>query len=261
MTQYWPFSGITRHVTIRERLIVSLDFGNRREALHLVERLGRMVGMFKVGRQLFISGGPEFIRDIRRRGADVFLDLKFHDTPQSLARGAMEATRLGVRMFDVHLNGHADAVSRVRGEVNRVCHSEGLRRPTIIAVAMLHGVDRDAASPRPHRGIEYVVELAKKAAGAGLDGVLTSKQGAMQVRAMCGRRFIIVTSGSSVRDDNGSIQMLDGAAAIRAGADYLVVGSAVWNASEPARAVREIVEQIERTLRNPPSPPHLTITR
>src|SRR5579872_4449825 len=84
MTQYWPFSGLTRYGALRERLIVSLDLGGRREALKLVDQLGRLVGMFKIGKQLFVSGGPDFVREVRRRGAEVFLDLKFHDSPRSL---------------------------------------------------------------------------------------------------------------------------------------------------------------------------------
>jgi orotidine-5'-phosphate decarboxylase len=252
MTQYWPFSGLTRHVSLRERLIVSLDLGERRDALRLVDQLGRMVGMFKVGRQLFMSGGPDFVREVRKRGAEVFLDLKFHDTPRALLRGALEATRLGARMFDVHLNGHAEAVERVRSEVNRLCHNEGLRRPHIIAIAMLSSITQASESPRPH-GLDCVVDLARKAATAGLDGVFTSIQGAARVRSECGRRFIIVTPGASARDRSGATQVSDGAAAIRGGSDFLVIGSPIWKAADPMRAVREIVDQIDRGLRNPPS--------
>src|ERR1700693_825369 len=84
MSQYWPFAGLTRYGALRERLIVSLDLGDRREALKIVDQLGRFVGMFKIGKQQFVSGGPDFVREVRRRGAEVFLDLKFHDTPREL---------------------------------------------------------------------------------------------------------------------------------------------------------------------------------
>jgi orotidine-5'-phosphate decarboxylase len=258
MTQYWPFSGLTRHGALRERLIVSLDLGGHREALKMVDQLGRMVGMFKIGKPLFVSGGPEFVREVRRRGAEVFLDLKFHDTPRSLMRAALEATRLGVRMFDVHLNGHADSIERVRAEINRLCQNEGLRRPHMVAVAMLMGVTPNCT---PHPGLDGMVEMAKHAATAGLDGVFTSPQGAPRVRSVCGRRFIIVTQARCVRD-GGAGALVDGAGAIRGGADFLVVGSPVWKSSEPARAVREIVEQIDRGLRNAPNAPReLTLGR
>jgi orotidine-5'-phosphate decarboxylase len=248
MTQYWPFSGLTRAGALRERLIVSLDLGGTREALKMVDQLGRMVGMFKIGKQLFVSGGPDFVREIRRRGAEVFLDLKFHDTPRALMRTALEATRLGVRMFDVHLNGHADSVERVRGEINRLCHNEGLRKPHMVAVAMLMGVARDGSANLAPRGLDGVVEIAKRAASAGLDGVITSPQCAPRIRSSCGRRFVIVTPVRCVHD--GPNEFVDAAGAIHAGADFLVVGSPIWKAAEPMRAVREIVDQIDRGLRN-----------
>ena len=134
MTQYWPFSGLVRQNALRERLIVSMDLRDRGEALRLVDRLARVVGMFKVGRALFIGGGPDFIREIRRRGAEVFLDLKFHDSPQKVLRAAVEATRLGVKMFDIHPYGSncgsTDTMTRTRAEVARICRTEGLRRPS-----------------------------------------------------------------------------------------------------------------------------------
>ncbi len=257
MTQYWPFSGLTRYGAWRERLIVSLDLGGRREALKMVDQLGRLVGMFKIGKQLFVSGGPDFVREVRRRGAEVFLDLKFHDSPRELMRTAMEATRLGVRMFDIHLSGHAESVGRVRAEISRVCQSEGLRKPHIVAIAMLMGVTRDVQGNAARAGLDGVVELARHAAAAGLDGVLTSAQGAPRIRSMCGRRFIIVTPLSCVRD--GTSEIVDGAAAIHAGADFLVVGSPIWKAAEPMRAVRDIVDQIDRGLRNGPPVGALTM--
>jgi len=268
MSQYWPFSGLTRYGALRERLIVSLDLGDRRAALKMVDQLGRLVGMFKIGKQLFVSGGPDFVREVRSRGAEVFLDLKFHDTPRALMRTAMEATRLGVRMFDVHLNGlngHAESIGRARAEINRLCHNEGLRKPHIVAVAMLMGVTRQRAEHADLKttgngalpGIDGMVDLARHAATAGLDGVYTSPQGASRIRSICGRRFIIVTPLTCAKD--GKDEVIDGASAIHAGADFLVVGSPIWKASEPMRAVREIVDQIDHGLRNGPPNGSLTV--
>ncbi|HXN87562.1 MAG TPA: orotidine 5'-phosphate decarboxylase / HUMPS family protein, partial [Candidatus Binataceae bacterium] len=254
MSQYWPFSGLTRYSALRERLIVSLDLGGRREALKMVDQLGRLVGMFKIGKQLFVSGGPDFVREVRRRGAEVFLDLKFHDSRRALTRTALEATRLGVRMFDVQLNGHADSIAHVRADINRLCRNEGLRKPHIVAVAMLMEVsrprienDRDDVSPP---GLDGVVKLARHAAIAGFDGVFTSSQGAPRIRGICGRRFIIVTPVPSVNDGAG--EFVDGASATHGGADFLVVGSPIWKSNEPMRAVRDIVDQIDRGLRTAP---------
>jgi orotidine-5'-phosphate decarboxylase len=144
MTQYWPFSSLIRHGALRERLIVSLDLGTPAEALRLVDELARVVGMFKVGKPLYLNCGPDFVREIRRRGGEVFLDLKFHDSAPAICKSAIEATRLGVRMFDLYPHGSFEMMDRVRSEVMRVCRSEGLRRPQIIAVAMLASLSRNA---------------------------------------------------------------------------------------------------------------------
>ena len=248
MTQYWPFYGFARQGATRERLVVSLDMTERRDALRLVERLGRIVGMFKVGRSLFLGGGPELIREIRNRGAEVFLDLKFHDNSRNMIRAALEATRLGVRMFDIH-PASPDMMSRTRLEISRVCRAEGLRRPQILAVTMLaklpaHGSD-EAVSPTCE---DRVVALARSSAGAGLDGVFTSMPEVRRVREACGRKFTIATCGVRARsDDQNSFGAAD---AIRAGADYIVIGSRVMGDDDPLRAVRELSENIERTLRS-----------
>lgn len=251
MSQYWPFAGLVRHGALKERLIVSLDPGSRRDALGLVDRLARSVGMFKIGKHLFLNSGPELVREIRRRGAEVFLDLKFHDTPQAVCKAAIEATRLGVRMFDLHPYGSFEVMERVRTDVARVCRNEGLRRPSVLAVAMLTGLH-----PGEHviaDGEDRVVRLAKLAADASLDGVLTSPQEAPRVRALCGRRFIIVTAGLKLDEPRQARTPATGVSeAVRAGADYLVVGGPIWNATEPIRVVRDIVEEMERGMRASP---------
>jgi len=251
VSQYWPFTSLVRHGTLKERLIVSLDLGTRREALKLVERLGRNVGMFKVGKHLFLNGGCELVRDIRKRGGEVFLDLKFHDTPQTVCKSAIEATRLGVRMFDLHPYGSFEVMERVRADVARVCRNEGLRRPHVLAVAMLTSLrpgERAMADSQ-----DRVVRLAKLAADASLDGVLTSPQEAPRVRTVCGRRFIIVTAGLKLDEPRQARTPATGVSeAVRAGADYLVVGGSIWNATEPIRVVRDIVEEMERGMRASP---------
>jgi orotidine-5'-phosphate decarboxylase len=256
MTQYWPFSGLTRQNALRERLIVSLDLRDRAEALRLVDRLARVVGMFKVGRALFVGGGPDFIREIRRRGAEVFLDLKFHDSPQKVLRAAVEATRLGVKMFDIHPYGSAcgstEMMTRTRTEVARICRTEGLRRPSILAIATL--AEMKSPNSGAHvRSPDRVTEIARFAADASLDGVVTWPHEVPHVRNTCGRRFIIVTSGVQLREAGiPASNAITAADAIRAGADYVVVGGPIWRAAEPLRAVREITDDIERGLRNSP---------
>src|SRR3984957_13657132 len=177
MTQYWPFSGLVRQNTLRERLIVSMDLRDRGDALKLVDRLARVVGMFKVGRALFIGGGPDFIREIRRRGAEVFLDLKFHDSPQKVLRAAVEATRLGVKMFDLHPygsnGGSTDMMKRTRAEGAGICRAGGVRRPSILAVATLADTKPLNSSSRIPGTRDRASETARFAAAASLDGGVT----------------------------------------------------------------------------------------
>jgi orotidine-5'-phosphate decarboxylase len=252
MNPYWPFSGLTRPVALRERLIVSLDLGGPREALNLVDELRRVVRTFKVGRLLYRNGGPDFIREIRRRGGEVFLDLKFHDTHSSMCKLAIEACRLGVRMFDLH-PGNREAMERVRGEVNRVCRGEGLRRPQVLAVAMLAGLNQRESAAAAQG---CAVQLAKSAAAAALDGVLTSAAETAAVRSACGRRFLIVSSGFGAQPGwNGWREGGGPAETMRLGADYLVIGASVWRAADPLRAMHELVEELERGLRSAPRTP------
>ncbi len=171
MGQYWPFAGLVRHGALKERLIVSLDRATPREALRMVDHLARSVGMFHVGKHLFLNGGPDLIRELRRRGAEVFLDLKFHDTPQAVCKAVIEATRLSVRMFDLHSSGSFEVMERARLEVGRLCRNEGLRRPSVLAVTMLTCLRPNENSIADDG---RVVRLAKLAAEASLDGVLTS---------------------------------------------------------------------------------------
>lgn len=256
MTQYWPFSTLLRHGALRERLIVSLDPGSPGEALRMVDELARVVGMFKIGRPLYLNCGPDFVREIRRRGGEVFLDLRFHDSAPAVCKAAIEATRLGVRMFDLYPHGSFEMMDRVRGEVSRVCRSEGLRRPQVIAVAVLAALNpSELADLAANNGWapRRVIQIAKLAADAALDGVLTSPNETARMRAACGRRFIIISSGMGPSRgwENGEYPF-GAAEAVRSGADYLVVSSPIWGASEPLRAVREITDEMERGLRANP---------
>ncbi len=144
-----------------------------------------------------------------------------------------------------------EVLARTRAEVSRLCRAEGLRRPHILAVAMLAGI-----APRENRGpgardADCVIRLARGAAEAALDGVLTSAHEAYRIRGACGRRFIIVAGGISARGVS-SAHALGAAEAIRAGADYLVVGAPVCRSPEPVRAVRQFIEDSERALRMSP---------
>jgi orotidine-5'-phosphate decarboxylase len=251
VAEYWPFS-LSRQSQLKERLIVELDHGPRREALALVDHLSRYVGMFKVGKHLYVQSGPDFIREIRRRGAEVFLDLKFHPT-RFACRAAVEATRLGVKMFDLHAGQCVDTMERTRLEVNRVCHCEGLRRPYIVAIAMVAGMNNPGGSnvPRCAPAPDQIASLARLAADASMDGVMTSPCQVSRVRAVCGRRVMIVTSANSPDEAwCEHPERVSPAEAVRSGADYLMLGKTVWSASDPLRMIREVLREMDRGIRS-----------
>jgi orotidine-5'-phosphate decarboxylase len=252
VTEYWPFS-LSRQSLLKERLIVELDHGPRREALAMVDYLARYVGMFKVGKHLYLQSGPDLIRDIRKRGGEVFLDLKFH-TPRFASRAAVEATRLGVKMFDLHAGHCVEMMERTRLEVGRLCHFEGLRRPYIVAVAMLAGMNghiSEACLAQCSSAPDQIARLARLAADASMDGVMTSPCEVGRVRAACGRRVMIVTSATAA--DDGWCEhpeRVGPAEAVRSGADYLMLGRPVWNAADPLRIIREVLREMDRGIRS-----------
>jgi len=235
---------------MRARLIFALDVPTTKEALELVDALRDEVGLFKVGKQLFLHAGPEVIRQIRERGGDVFLDLKFHDIPRTVAKAGAEATRLGVRMFDLHASGSVAMMKQTISEVNKVSRTEHLVRPKLLAVTVLTSLNHDDLKAVGVRsGVEnQVVRLAKLAREAGMDGVVASPHEVGRIRKECGRRFLIITPG--IRPPKGALddqkRVLSPEEAIRAGANYLVVGSPIRDAADPAAAARSIVEAMER---------------
>lgn len=239
----------------RERLIFALDVETLDEALGFVERLRDEVGLFKVGKQLFLRTGPQIVRRIRQRGGQVFLDLKFHDIPQIVAKAAAEATRLGVRMFTVHASGSSEMMRRTVAEVNRVCRTQDVPRPRVLAVTVLTSLSRaDLKSVGVADNVEsQVVRLARLAKRSGVDGVVASPQETATIRGACGRGFLIVTPGvriaplaRSAHDDQKRVMGPE--EAVRAGADYLVVGRPIRDARDPAAVARELVAEVARGL-------------
>jgi len=245
----WPFSGI-RQGGAKSRLVFALDVGSLREAESLVRALVRDVGLFKIGKQLFLHAGPPVVRMVREKGGEVFLDLKFHDIPRTVAKAAAEATRMGVSMFDLHASGSLAMMQQTVAEVNRVCRHEQLRRPKILAVTVLTSLTRDdLRRVGVQAGVEsQVVRLARLAQEASMDGVVASPLEIGRIRKECGRGFLIVTPGvrtaKSGWDDQKRVLTPD--RAIQAGADYIVVGKPIRDAKDPQAAAREIVLEMER---------------
>lgn len=241
-------------VSVRDKLIVALDVETEQRAREIFDALRGQVGMFKIGSQLFTAAGPRVVREIVGAGERVFLDLKFHDIPNTVAAASREAVRLGVSLFNVHAAGGSEMMRRAAEATTETSAREGLARPRVIAVTVLTsadaatlaeiGIDTDTTSTAQH-----VTSLARLASAAGLDGVVASPHEIGLVREAVGTRdFLIVTPGvrpASVAHDDQK-RVMTPAEAVRAGADYLVIGRAVLNASDPSRAIAEIVEEMER---------------
>ncbi len=249
MSTRWPFLP-PRPDSIRHRLIFALDVETFDEAERLVQLLAKDVGVFKVGKQLFLHSGPEVVRMIQRHGSDVFLDLKFHDIPNTVAKAGIAAARLGVRFFDVHASGSSEMMERTQAEVARACRREGLRRPKILAVTVLTSLGRaDLRRVGVDDEVEHqVVRLARLARRAGLDGVVASPLEIARIRRECGRGFLIVTPGvrpASAGVDDQKRVMTPGEA-MRVGADYLVVGRPIRDATDPLAVMREVVADMAR---------------
>jgi orotidine-5'-phosphate decarboxylase len=233
----------------KAKLIVALDVDSADRALDLFEALRETVGMFKIGSQLFTATGPDIVRKIVARGGRVFLDLKFHDIPNTVAAAGIEATRLGVSIFNVHASGGAAMLQRVAEAVAVTAAREGLAKPKVIAVTLLTSLDQ--------KGLEQiginddppslVIRLARMADDCGLDGVVASPQEIEIIRqTISNQNFLIVTPGirSSGNPSDDQRRTLTAAEAIRAGADYLVVGRPILNADKPVEQARTFVEEI-----------------
>jgi orotidine-5'-phosphate decarboxylase len=235
--------------SMRERLIVALDVDDLERAKAFVRMLAGEVGMFKVGKQLFTHAGPHVVRLIHELGGEIFLDLKFHDIPTIVAKAAIEATRLGVKMFNVHASGSLDMMRTTVTEVRRVCRQENRSRPIMLAVTVLTSLDQSDLKKLGVNGevADQVVRLALLTREAGMDGVVASSHEIADIREACGRRFVIVTPGirplSGKRDDQRRV--MTPAEAMRSGVDYIVVGRPILQAKDPVTAAREIVAEME----------------
>jgi orotidine-5'-phosphate decarboxylase len=247
----------------RDRLIVALDIPSAGKASQVVQSIGDAATTYKVGKQLFTAEGPEIVRDLVSSGRKVFLDLKFHDIPNTVAGAVRAASELGVSMLTVHASGGG---TMLRAAAQAA--SESATKPMVLAVTVLTSLsDTDLIYLGiAGRVIDHVVRLAALARDAGCDGVVASALEAHQLRRELGSDFKIVTPGirpgspslpfggphlpsvsksgdTACRDDQARV--LTPKEAIAAGANYLVVGRPILDAPDPARAVNEIVREIE----------------
>ena len=224
-----------------DRILIALDVPAASAAIALAETLRGSVGGFKIGSQLFTSAGPSIVRSLVDRGDRVFLDLKFHDIPNTVAGAVRAGADLGVWMLNVHASGGPVMLESAR----RAAETAGRTRPLVIAVTVLTSMDAAAlaAVGLSVSPIDHVVRLARLAQRAGLDGVVASPPETAAIRDACGTDFLIVTPGirSSAAGSDDQKRTMTAPEAIRAGSSYLVVGRPITAAPDPRRAAADLL--------------------
>jgi len=235
-----------------DRLLVALDVDSIEEAAGLLDALAGVVTGCKIGSQLFTAAGPAAVELARKRDFRVFLDLKFHDIPNTVAGAVREATRLGVFMLTLHASG-GSAMMRAAAEGARKAAAEfKVARPLLVGVTVLTSLDRRALALEvgvPITVEQHVVDLAARAREAGLDGVVASPHEIRALRRAMGARWVIVTPGlrpaARAAGDDDQARTATPAAAVAAGADYLVVGRPITQAPDPTAAARAILADLD----------------
>ena len=231
----------------RERLIVALDVPTAAAARQIVAAVGEAASFYKVGKQLFTAEGPQMVRDLVSSGRKVFLDLKYHDIPNTVAEAVRAASRLGVSMLNVHASGGS---KMLRAAAEAAAQSE--TKPTVLAVTVLTSLgDEDLQEIGvAGRAIDQVLRLAQLARVNGCLGVVASAREAKAIRREIGEGFLIVTPGvrPAGADPNDQARLVTPAEAIAAGATHIVVGRPIIQAADPAKAVRAVIEEMENAV-------------
>lgn len=245
-----------KNIAAKDRIFVALDVPTADEARGIASELRGVVGGFKIGLQLFTSAGPDIVREFVNAGDRVFLDLKFHDIPNTVAKASAEAAKLGVWMLNVHAGGGREMMIRAADAVNEVCGSRSLAKPKVIAVTVLTSSNAETLK---EQGIgftpeELVVRYAKLAAECGLDGVVASALETKAIRKAVGDDyFLIVTPGIRPKNATSDDQkrVTTPAEAFRSGSDILVIGRPITAAAARAEAAKAVVAELETFLNEP----------
>ena len=236
----------------RSSLIVALDFDSLSSAVKFAKQVADLVGLFKIGSQLFTAAGPAVVKELAALGPGIFLDLKFHDIPNTVAGAVLSSAAMnGVQLVNIHALG-GSGMMKAAAQAISAGVPLGVDRPRLLAVTILTSMDQNAIREVGISGSakSRVPKLAKLAKSAGVDGVVASVQEAKAIRKACGRDFLIVTPGvrpkgmaASAKDDDQA-RIATPADAIRAGADYIVVGRPILAAEDPRAAAQAIVDEI-----------------
>lgn len=232
-----------------ERIILAVDVTGYDEAVDMLERFRDHIDIFKVGSELFTSTGPKIVEKIHSMGKKVFLDLKFHDIPNTVFKTAQAVAELGVFMFNVHTLGGLEMMKQAAEAVSKYAIRNNVDRPKLIGVTVLTSIDKKML--HDELGIELRMEaqvrhLAGLARRAGLDGVVASPEDAAMIRSRLEKGFLIVTPGIrpswAAKDDQK--RAMTPKEALRSGADYLVIGRAITAQPDPAAALKRIEEEL-----------------
>lgn len=231
-----------------ERLIVALDVDTKEKAVNLVKKLKGAVKIFKIGSELFTSCGPSVVAEAQKAGAEVFLDLKFYDIPNTAARSAASAARLGVFMFNVHASGGMEMMKKAAEASRDAAKKLKIAPPKIIAVTVLTSMDENNLKKT---GIDdnmenQVLRLAGLAKDSGLDGVVASPSEVRSIRKNSGKDFLIVTPGvrpawAAMNDQKRTATPKE---AVDNGADFIVIGRPIIEAPDPVAAAKKVLEEI-----------------
>ena len=237
---------------MRDRIIVALDVPSIDQARKLIEQLSSLVGAFKIGSELFTSAGPEIVGIIRKAGAAVFLDLKFHDIPNTVAKAVAAATRLDVQMLTIHAGGGLEMMKVAEASAQETARTLGTKPPLVLGVTVLTSLEmKDLGEIGVSADVgKHVERLAKLAAQAGLRGLVCSPLELAGLRQLLPKEIQLVTPGIRGADDATGDQKrtLSAPQAIAAGASYVVIGRPIYAASNPRAAAEKVIRSIEGTL-------------
>ena len=231
------------------RILVALDVDSARQATQLADALRGVVGGFKVGSQLFTAEGPSIVRAIAQHGDRVFIDLKFHDIPNTVAGAVASAVTTGAWMVNVHASGGRAMMRAAADAAAATATRLGRDRPLVIAVTVLTSLDEpQLGETGVHQNVrEHVVHLARLAQASGLDGVVASPQEIEAIRDACGPEFLIVTPGirpATIARRDDQVRVMTAAEAVAAGSSYLVIGRPITAAANPRAAAQQFASEM-----------------